>query len=235
MKLKVTMKDLLEAGVHFGHQVRKWNPKMKPYIFEARQGVHVIDLGLTLQKLEQAGEFLAQVAKEGRSIVFVGTKRQAALSVSKYAAECGAFYLTGRWVGGLLTNFDVVKKSIQKYEEMDQIESNSEKFAKLTTKEKYALKKNIARKHKLFGGLRGMRDLPGALFIVDPKKEESAVSEARQKGIPIVALLDTNGDPTLIDYPIPGNDDALRSIELIVSTVAECIKNAKGKAKSAVK
>lgn len=227
MKLNVTMKDLLEAGVHFGHQVSKWNPKMRPFIFTERAGVHVVDLGLTLQKLEQACDFLAEVTEEGKSIIFVGTKRQAAPAIEKYAQSCRAFYLSNRWVGGLLTNFATVLQSIKNYEKMEQVESDKKEFSVLTTKEKYQLKKEIARKRKLFGGLKGLSELPGALFIVDPKKEECAVREAQRMGVPLVALLDTNGDPTQINYPIPGNDDALRSIELIVGTVAECIKKSK--------
>lgn len=222
MKLP-TLQELLEAGVHFGHKTKKWNPKMKPFIYTAREGVHVLDLSLTKSCLREAYLFSRQKAQEGVPILFVGTKRQAAQVVKREAERAKVFFITKRWIGGLLTNFQNVRKTIDRLSLVDEVLASPEQQKHLTTKEKFALKKEKHRSEKLVGGLRRLDELPGLLFIIDPKKEATAVREAVRLDVPIVALLDTNGDPEGITYPIPGNDDALRSIDLIVKTVANAV------------
>lgn len=222
MKLP-TLQELLEAGVHFGHQTKKWNPKMKPYIYTAREGVHVIDLAITRQCLEEACKFIEQKAKAGARTVFVGSKRQAAYVIRDEAKRAKVFYVTERWMGGLLTNFESTKKPIEKLVEIEGIFAAKEEFSKLTTKEKFDLKKEKEHLEELVGGLRGLKEKPEVLFVVDPVRERVAVKEAVKMNVPVIALLDTNSDPTNISYPIPGNDDALRSISLIVKTVADAV------------
>ncbi len=232
MKLS-SLQELLEAGVHFGHRTKKWNPKMKPFIYTAREGIHVIDLSITRKCLEVAYEFLSKKANEGTGIIFVGTKRQAAHVIREAAQKAKIFYITERWPGGLLTNFENTKKPIERLVEVEKILQSEEELSVLTTKEKFGLKKENERLTKLVGGLKGLKQIPEILFIVDPVRERVAVREAVKMGVLIVALLDTNGDPTDISYPIPGNDDALRSISLIVQTMANAVlegrKSRKGK------
>lgn len=218
-----TLQELLEAGVHFGHRTKKWNPKMKPFIYTAREGIHVVDLSITKACLREAYLFTRQKSKEGVPILFIGTKRQAASVVKREAERAKVSYVTERWIGGLFTNFENIKKMSERLTELDEILSSKDQTKNLGTKEKFDLKRKKQRLEKLIGGLRGLNKLPGLLFIVDPKKETTAVSEAVRMGIPMVALLDTNADPTNIDYPIPGNDDALRSIDLIVKTIADSV------------
>lgn len=232
MKLP-TLQELLEAGVHFGHRAKKWNPKMKQYIFTKKKGVHVIDLTITRQCLQKACEFLKEKSQEGSRIVFVGTKRQAAHTICLEAERAKVFYVTERWIGGLLTNFENTKKPIERLSQIEILLDSKEELAHLTTKEKFDLKKEKEKLTKLVGGLRGLKEPPEILFIVDPVREYVAVREAVKMNVLVVALLDTNGDPTNIAYPIPGNDDALRSIGLIVKTAAEAIlEGRKGKAKA---
>ncbi|MBM4402432.1 MAG: 30S ribosomal protein S2 [Candidatus Cloacimonetes bacterium] len=222
MKLP-TLQELLEAGVHFGHQTKKWNPKMKPYIYTDRGGVHVIDLAITRKCLQEAYKFLRDKASEGARIVFVGTKRQAAHVIREQVAKEKIFYISERWPGGLLTNFENTKAPIERLGEVEKLLASEEKLSSLTTKKKYALKKEKERLEALVGGLRGLKEGPEVLFIVDPVREQVAVREAVITDVPVVALLDTNGDPANITYPIAGNDDALGSISLIVKTMTEAV------------
>ena len=230
MPQSISMKDLLEAGVHFGHQSKRWNPKMKPYIFTARNGVHVIDLAKTVPMLQDAYNFLKGVAADGGNVIFVGSKKQARHIIQDEAKRVGAMYITERWLGGLLTNFDSIKKSLQKLEDLKAQREGGE-LKQYTKKEQAIIDSEISRLERLLGGVSDLRQLPQALFIVDPHKEDIAVIEARQMGIPVVAVVDTNCDPTLIDYPIPGNDDALKSIKLFVSHMADAIEEGKAEAK----
>jgi len=216
------IKRLLEAGVHFGHQTRRWNPKMKPYIFGEKSGIYIIDLEKTEKLLEEARQFVAEVAAQGKPILFLGTKRQAQEVIEEQAKRSGAFYVNHRWLGGLLTNFATIKKSIRRYQEIVQMEKDGI-FESLSKKEIALLNKERERLTKNLSGVIEMDRLPGALFVIDAKKEETAVLEARRLRIPIIALIDTNSDPDLIDYPIPGNDDAIKSIRLITGLVAESI------------
>lgn len=235
-KLKIpSMEELLEAGVHFGHQTRRWNPKMKKYIYTSRQGIHVLDLAETRKALIEAGEFLREQAAAGKRIVFLATKRQAAPVVEQEAQRAGVFYLTQRWVGGLITNFSQTQKPIQRLAHIKEVLGDQEQQKDLTTKEHYELKSEEGRLMKLVGGLQGLDERLEVLVLVDPVRETTGVREARHREIPIVALLDTNGDPELIDYPIPGNDDGLRSIELIVKALADAViegKTKRGKLKT---
>lgn len=221
-----TLKQLLEAGVHFGHKTKKWNPKMKPFIFTKRSSVYVIDLAMTKKCLDNASQFLKDLASQGKSVIFVGTKKQAALIVKEEAQRAGVFYVNKRWIGGLLTNFENVKKTIERLSEIEKIE-NSDEFESLTTKERYDLKKEKEKLQELVGGLRGLGTLPAAIFVIDPVREKTAIFEVNKMSIPVVALVDTSGDPTSIDYPIPGNDDALRSIALITKVIADAILEGK--------
>lgn len=230
MKLP-TLQELLEAGVHFGHRTKKWNPKMKPFIYTAREGIHVIDLTVTRKCLDEACKFLQKQAGEGKRIVFVGTKRQAAHVIYTEAQRAKIFYITERWIGGLLTNFENTKIPIGRLSEIEEILASKGEVDKLTTKEKYDLRKEKERLEKLVGGLRGLKEMPETLFIVDPVREQVAVKEAVKVNIPVAALLDTNGDPSDISYPIPGNDDALRSISLIVKTMADAVVEGRKKRK----
>lgn len=223
---KPTLLQLLEAGVHFGHKTKKWNPKMKPFIFTKRSGVYVIDLAMTKKCLDNASQFLKDLASQGKSVIFVGTKKQAALIVKEEAQRAGVFYVNKRWIGGLLTNFEEVKETIERLSEIEKIE-NSDEFESLTTKERYDLKKEKEKLQELVGGLRGLGTLPAAIFVIDPVREKTAIFEVNKMSIPVVALVDTSGDPTSIDYPIPGNDDALRSIALITKVIADAILEGK--------
>jgi small subunit ribosomal protein S2 len=215
----VTMKQLLEAGVHFGHRTRRWNPKMAPYIYTARKGIHVIDLQKTVQLIDVAYEFVKQKASEGATLLFVGTKRQAQQAIEEEAKRCGAFYVNNRWLGGLLTNFKTIRLRIERLKELEAMEENGE-LDSLPKKEQSILKKQLSKLRKNLGGVKEMKDIPDMIFIVDPKKERIAVSEANTLGIPTIAIVDTNCDPDEIDYIIPGNDDAIRAVKLITSTIA---------------
>lgn len=218
----VSMKQLLESGVHFGHQTRRWNPKMKPYIFTERNGVYILDLQKTVKGLERAYDFLREVSKGGGSVLFVGTKKQAQETIRDEALRCGQFYINHRWLGGLLTNFSTIRRRVNRMIELQELEEK-ESMERMSKKELAALKKERAKLEKFLLGIKDMRSLPDALVIVDPRRENIAVMEARKLNIPIVAIVDTNCDPDLIDFPIPGNDDAIRAIRLIIGTLANAI------------
>jgi small subunit ribosomal protein S2 len=218
----ITMKELLEAGVHFGHQTKRWNPKMKPYIFGARNGIYILDLQQTVKLLEVAYEFIRDTVAKGEKILFVGTKRQAQESIYEEAARCGMLYVNHRWLGGTLTNFQTIRKSIDKLKELERLEEHAG-FQGLPKKEVLQLQKRGAKLGKYLGGIKDMDRFPGALFVVDPKRERIAVSEAQKLGITTVAIVDTNCDPDEIDYVIPGNDDAIRAIRLFSSKVADAV------------
>ena len=216
------MKSLLEAGVHFGHETKRWNPKMKKFIFGAKNGVYIIDLQKTQDLIMKACDFLKKVVNEGGLILFVGTKKQAQEIVKEEASRCGMFYVNQRWLGGMLTNFQTIKKSIKRLDDLERIKTDGT-LDKLSKKEASKLNKEKVKLNKNLEGIRTMHKLPKAIFVIDSKKEDIAVKEARKLGIPVVALVDTNSDPDLIDYIIPGNDDAIRSIKLITSTIADTI------------
>ena len=222
----VSMKQLLEAGVHFGHQTRRWNPKMAKYIFTERNGIYIIDLQKTVRKIDDAYMFVRDVAMEGKSILFVGTKKQAQESIEAEAKRCGMFYVNNRWLGGTLTNFRTIRTRIDRLNAIDAMEKNGQ-FEVLPKKEVIKLCAEREKLQKNLGGIREMRKLPGALFIVDPRKERIAVAEARALGIPIVAIVDTNCDPDEIDYVIPGNDDAIRAVKLIAGKLADAVLEGK--------
>ena len=218
----VSMKQLLEAGVHFGHQTRRWNPKMAEYIFTERNGIYIIDLQKTVRKLEEAYNFVRDLAMEGKSVLFVGTKKQAQESVKEEAERAGAFYVNARWLGGMMTNFTTIRHRIDRLRQLRAMEADGT-FELLPKKEVSKLNLEIEKLEKFLGGIKDMKQLPGALFIVDPRKERIAVAEAKKLGIPIVAIVDTNCDPDEIDYVIPGNDDAIRAVKLISATIANAI------------
>ena len=218
----ISIKQLLEAGVHFGHQTRKWNPKMKPYIFAARNDIHIIDLQLTVQYIETAYNFVVEQAKAGKSILFVGTKKQAQSAIKEEAERCGMHYVNTRWLGGCLTNFKTMRSRVERLEQLERMEQNGE-FDLLPKKEVTLLKKEMDKLQANLGGIKNMKSLPGVMFVVDPHNEDIAVAEARKLNIPIVAITDTNCDPDLIDYVIPGNDDAIRAIKLISSVIANAV------------
>lgn len=221
-----SMKQLLEAGVHFGHQTRRWNPKMAKYIYAARNDIHIIDLQISVDKVEEAYAFIRDVASEGKNILFVGTKKQAQDAIQSEAERCGMYYINQRWLGGTLTNFKTIKTRIDRLNRLNQMEIVGE-FDLLPKKEVIGLKAERDQLEKNLGGIKNMRDLPGALFVVDLKKEEIAVKEARLLNIPIVGVVDTNCDPDLVDYVIPGNDDAIRAIKLFASLMADAVIEAK--------
>jgi len=221
----VSMKRLLEAGVHFGHQTRRWNPKMRDYIFAERNGIHIIDLGQTVTRLDAALEFVRDTVRHGDSILFVGTKKQAQESLRGEAERSGQHYVNSRWLGGMLTNFTTIKRRVQRLDALEARRDAGE-FERLTKKEASKLTEEIAKLNNALGGIRRMRRLPGALFIVDPHRETIAVAEARRLEIPIVAITDTNCDPDLIDWVIPGNDDAIRSVKLICTLIADAVLEA---------
>ncbi len=228
----VSMKQLLEAGVHFGHQTRRWNPKMAKYIFTERNGIYIIDLQKTVKKLEEAYMFVRDVAASGEDILFVGTKKQAGDSVKEEAERCGMHYVNARWLGGMMTNFKTIRRRIQRLEQLRKMEEDGT-FDLLPKKEVTKLNLEIEKLEKFLGGIKNMGRLPGALFIVDPRKERIAVAEARNLGIPIVAIVDTNCDPDEIDYVIPGNDDAIRAVKLIAGTMADAVIEARQGAETA--
>ncbi|MDE5565119.1 MAG: 30S ribosomal protein S2 [Oscillospiraceae bacterium] len=216
------MKQLLEAGVHFGHQTRRWNPKMAPYIFTERNGIYIIDLQKTVKKLEAAYLFVRDISAQGKEVLFVGTKKQASDSIREEATRAGAHYVNARWLGGMMTNFKTIQRRIQRLEQLHQMAEDGT-FALLPKKEVVKLNLEIERLEKFLGGIKNMKKLPGALFIVDPRKEKIAVAEAKKLNIPIVAIVDTNCDPDEVDYVIPGNDDAIRAVKLIAGTIANAI------------
>jgi small subunit ribosomal protein S2 len=218
----VTMKELLEAGVHFGHQTKRWNPKMKPYIFGARNGIYILDLQQTVKQLDVAYEFIRDTVAKGKKVLFVGTKKQAQEAIYEEALRCGMFHVNHRWLGGTLTNFQTIKKSIDKLKELEKMEEKGD-FQRLPKKEVLGLQKKAAKLRKYLGGIKDMEQFPGALFIVDPKRERIAVSEARKLGVATVAIVDTNCDPDEVDHVIPGNDDAIRAIRLFASKVADAV------------
>ncbi|MGI6214485.1 MAG: 30S ribosomal protein S2 [Christensenellales bacterium] len=218
----ISMKQLLEAGVHFGHQTKRWNPKMKPYIFTQRNGIYIIDLQKTVRKIEEAYAFIRQISSEGKSILFVGTKKQAQESIEQEAQRCNQFYVSNRWLGGMLTNFATIRTRVDRLNKLDEMEEQG-RFELLPKKEVATLKNEREKLNRNLGGIREMKKLPGAVFIVDPKKEHIAVAEARTLGIPIVAIIDTNCDPDEVDYPIPGNDDAIRAVKLIAGKMADAV------------
>jgi len=223
----VSMKQLLEAGVHFGHQTKRWNPKMAKYIYQARNDIHIIDLMKTVRKLEEAYNFVRDISASGKTILMVGTKKQAADAVKEEAERANSYYVNSRWLGGMLTNFSTIRRSIDRIEQIKKMEDDGI-FDMLTKKEVIKLRNEQFRLEKYLGGVKSMRKLPGALFIVDPKKEHNAVAEAHKLGIPIVAIADTNCDPDVIDYPIPGNDDAIRAIKLISAAMASAVIEGRG-------
>ena len=218
----ISMKQLLEAGVHFGHQTRKWNPKMKKYIFAERNDIHIIDLQITVGLVEDAYNFIVDVAKSGKSILFVGTKKQAQEAIKEEAERCGQYYVNSRWLGGMLTNFKTIRSRIEYLNKLQRMEESGE-FDLLPKKEVMGLKKEMEKLEANLGGIRDMKTLPGAMFVVDPHNEAIAVQEARKLHIPIVAITDTNCDPDLIDYVIPGNDDAIRAVKLLSSVIANAV------------
>ena len=222
----VSMKQLLEAGVHFGHQTRRWNPKMAEYIFTERNGIYIIDLQKTVKKIEEAYMFVRQIAAEGGSILFVGTKKQAQDAIREEALRCEQYYVNTRWLGGMMTNFKTIKKSIAKLNNLQKMAEDGT-YDLLPKKEVAALQKQTNDLEKNLGGIKNMKVLPSAIFVVDPKKETNAVEEARKLGIPVIAIVDTNCDPDVIDVVIPGNDDAIRAIKLIASVMADAVLEGK--------
>ena len=218
----ISMKQLLEAGVHFGHQTRRWNPKMKEYIFTERNGIYIIDLQKTVKKAEEAYNFVRSVAEAGDSVLFVGTKKQAQESIEQEAKRCEMFYVNQRWLGGMLTNFKTIQTRIAKLRKIEKMEADGD-FAYLPKKEVIKLKAEQEKLEKNLSGIKDMKKLPGAMFVVDPRKEHIAVMEARALGIPVVAIVDTNCDPDEVDYAIPGNDDAIRAVKLIASKMADAV------------
>ena len=218
----VTMKNLLESGVHFGHQVKRWDPRMKKYIFAERNGIHIIDLQKTIAAIKDGYDEVRRVVASNKSILFVGTKKQAQQAVQKEAERCGMFYVNNRWLGGMLTNFSTIKKSLQRLKKIEKMEIDGT-FENLTKKEIAGLQKEKAKLEKNLGGIKEMKELPGAVFIIDTHKEQLAVAEARRMGIPIIAVVDTNCNPEGIDYPIPGNDDAIRVISLCPSIITNVV------------
>ena len=218
----VSMKQLLEAGVHFGHQTRRWNPKMAEYIFTERNGIYIIDLQKTVKKLDEAYMFVRDLAASGENVLFVGTKKQAAESVKEEAERAGAYYVNARWLGGMMTNFKTIRRRIDRLAQLRKMEEDGT-FDRLPKKEVIKLQLEIEKLEKFLGGIKDMNKLPGALFIEDPRKERIAVAEAHKLGIPIVAIVDTNCDPDEIDYVIPGNDDAIRAVRLISGAMADAI------------
>ena len=221
---QITMKQLLEAGVHFGHQTKRWNPKMKPYIFGARNGIYIIDLQKTVRYFKSAYSFVKEIVEGGDKLLFVGTKKQAQDSIAEEALRAGQFYVNNRWLGGMLTNFATIKGSIDRLKKIETM-SQDGTYELLTKKEALQLEREKEKLEKSLGGIKGMTKMPGAVFVIDPKKEGIAVKEARKLGVPVVAVVDTNCDPDEIDYIIPGNDDAIRAIRLFTSRIADaCIE-----------
>ena len=218
----VAMKQLLEAGVHFGHQTRRWDPRMAEYIFQARNGIHIIDLQKTSKKLDEAYSFVKEQAEEGKTILFVGTKKQAQECVKEAAEKCGMYYVDQRWLGGMLTNFKTIRTRIQRLKEIERMQEDGT-FDVLPKKEVIGLKKELEKLEKNLGGIKEMEELPGVLFVVDPKKERTAILEAKKLNIPVVGLVDTNCNPEDVNYAIPGNDDAIRAVKLIADVIANAV------------
>jgi small subunit ribosomal protein S2 len=216
----VTMKDMLDAGVHFGHQTQRWNPKMKPYVFTSRGGIHIIDLQKSVVNAKKAADFIQKVAADGGRVIFVGTKKQAVEPIQEAAKKCGQFYVTKRWLGGMMTNFSTIKASIDRLKRIDSMREKGE-LEFFSKKERAGIEKEYTRLTEYLEGIRDMKESPSAMFIVDLNKEHIAVAEARRLGIPVIAIADTNVDPEIVDYPIPGNDDAIRSIKLFSNMVAD--------------
>src|SRR5215472_8831152 len=223
--ISIGVKELLDAGVHFGHQTKRWNPKMKPFIFDARNGIHIIDLSKTLNQLDAACNFLSSTVSKGGKVLFVGTKKQAQQAVKETAKECGQFYVTERWLGGTLTNFATIKRSIARLKQIEKMEADGT-INKYVKQEQSVIRREAARLVKFFDGIRGMDKQPGAMFVVDIKREHNAVAEARRLKIPVVAIVDTNCDPDLVDFPVAGNDDAIRSVRMILATIGQTITQA---------
>jgi small subunit ribosomal protein S2 len=220
--ISIGIKELLDSGVHFGHQTKRWNPKMKPFIFDARNGIHIIDLSKTLNQLEAACNFLSTTVARGGKVLFVGTKKQAQQAVKETAKNCGQFYVTERWLGGTLTNFATIKRSIARMKEIEKMEADGT-INQYVKQEQSVIRREAARLAKFFDGIRTMDKHPGAMFVVDIKREHNAVAEARRLRIPVVAIVDTNCDPDLITYPIAGNDDAIRSVRVILATIGQTV------------
>lgn len=218
----ISMKQLLEAGVHFGHQTRRWNPKMRPYIFTERNGIYIIDLQKTVKKVDEAYYFVRDIAMSGKTMLFVGTKKQAQESIESEAKRCNMYFVNQRWLGGMLTNFVTIRQRIGRLNRIDEMEARGD-FEVLPKKEVIKLKLEREKLERNLGGIREMKNLPGALFVVDPRKEHIAIAEARALGIPIVAIVDTNCDPDEVDYVIPGNDDAIRAVKLIAGKLADAV------------
>ena len=229
--LSIGIKELLESGVHFGHQTKRWNPKMKPFIFDARNGIHIINLSKTVEQLEAACNFLSTTVRKGGKIVFVDTKKQAQQCVKDTAKECGQFFVTERWLGGTLTNYATIKSSIKRLKEIEKMDTDGS-INNYVKQEQSTIRREGARLNKYFDGLRGMDKLPAAMFVVDIKREHNAVAEAIKLKIPIVALVDTNSDPDLVDYPIAANDDAIRSVRMIMATIGQVITQAQAEFES---
>ena len=223
---EITIKQLLEAGVHFGHPTKKWNPKMAEYIFTQRNGIHIVDLQKTVKKFEEAYNYVSELAQEGGTVLFVGTKKQAAETVKEEAQRCGMYYVNVRWLGGMLTNYKTIRTSIERLRSLEKMQEDGT-FDMLPKKEVAALQKEIFNLEKNLGGIKNMPGLPSAIFIVDPRKEHNAVLECKKLGIPVVAIVDTNCDPDDADYIIPGNDDAIRGIRLISSVIADAVLEGK--------
>ena len=222
----ITMKQLLEAGVHFGHQTRRWNPKMATYIYMERNGIYIIDLQQTVKKFTEAYEFIKNVAADGKGVLFVGTKKQAQETIKEESQKCGMYFVNQRWLGGMLTNYKTIRKMVNRLKELEKMEQDGY-FEVLTKKEAAKLANERERLERFLGGIKDMDKLPGAVFIVDPRKERIAVAEARKLGIPVVAIVDTNCDPDEIDYVIPGNDDAIRAVKLIASKISDAVLEAR--------
>ena len=223
----LTMKELLEAGVHFGHQTKRWNPKMQKYIFGERNGIYIIDLQKTLKKFRDAYAFVRDLSAQGGTMLFIGTKKQAQETVFEEAGRCGMYYVNQRWLGGTLTNFATIRKSIARLKKLEEMKETGE-FDRLPKKEALELDREREKLEKALVGIKAMDSLPSSVFIIDPRKEKIAVAEAQRLGIPIVAIVDTNCDPTGIDYPIPGNDDAIRAVRLITSRIVDAINEGRG-------
>src|SRR6184192_442601 len=223
--LSIGVKELLDSGVHFGHQTKRWNPKMKPFIFDARNGIHIIDLSKTLNQLEAASNFLFSTVSKGGRVLFVGTKKQAQQAVKETAKECGQFHVTERWLGGTLTNFATIKRSIARLKQIEKMEADGT-INNYVKQEQSMIRREAARQLKFFDGIRAMDKLPGAMFVVDIKREHNAVAEARRLKIPVVAIVDTNCDPELTVYPVAGNDDAIRSVRMILATIGQALTQA---------
>jgi small subunit ribosomal protein S2 len=223
--ISIGIKELLDAGVHFGHQTKRWNPKMKPFIFDARNGIHIIDLSKTLTQLEAACNFLSSTVGKGNKVLFVGTKKQAQQAIKETAQQSGQYFVTERWLGGTLTNFATIKRSLGRLKEIEKMEADGG-INNYVKQEQAVIRREAARLVKFFDGIRSMERMPGAMFVVDIKREHNAVAEARRLKIPVVAIVDTNCDPDLVDFPIAGNDDAIRSVRMILATVGQLITQA---------